>query len=324
MVAARLAASASRSVLLLEAGPDLRENPPDDLRDGWHMTRDHDWGYSSEPDERGEVEPLRRGKLLGGTSAVTRFAVRGSPADYDGWADLGNEGWGFEDVLPYFLRLESDADFGGRPWHGDNGPIPIDRYRERQPTDVGAAALEAMRQVGFPPVEDHNRPGAVGAGRMPMNSRDGIRVTTADAYLPFGGTPPNLTIRSDTFVAEVVFDGVRARGVRLVDGTIIDAGWVVLSAGTYASPSILIPPCPGIPHVPTIMIAERLSEHLDSVALLAGPADHPGLRTRPTGPVVIHPDGRRSCPRHPEGAAMRLRPPPHRAPRARGDARSRR
>jgi choline dehydrogenase len=75
---------------------------------------------------------------------------------------------------------------------------------------------------------------------MPMNSRDGIRVTTADEYLPVGRTSPNLRIRADTEVASIVFDGTRARGVRLVDGTVIEAGWVVLCAGTYASPPILM------------------------------------------------------------------------------------
>lgn len=89
-------------------------------------------------------------------------------------------------------------------------------------------------------VEDHNQPGAVGAGPMPMSSRDGVRVTTADAYLPVGGSPPNLTIRGDAHVADVMFDGDCARAVRLIDGTVIEAGWIVLCAGTYGSPAILM------------------------------------------------------------------------------------
>jgi choline dehydrogenase len=81
VVAARLSEDSSRSVLLLEAGPDLRADVPAEFRNGWTLTRDFDQGLMSEPDERGVVESLRRGKLLGGTSWVTRFAVRGSPAD---------------------------------------------------------------------------------------------------------------------------------------------------------------------------------------------------------------------------------------------------
>src|SRR5256714_13142038 len=128
VVAARLAENASRSVLLLEAGPDLRADPPGDLRDGWRLCREFGWGYESLPDARGVVEPLYRGKLLGGTSWVTRFAMRGSAFDFDEWVQLGNDGWGFDDALPYFTRLENDLDFGDEPWHGHDGRIPITRY----------------------------------------------------------------------------------------------------------------------------------------------------------------------------------------------------
>ncbi len=240
VVAARLADSGSRSVLLLEAGPDLRADTPSEIRDGWRITRDFDWGYLAEPDPHGVVRNLWRNKLLGGTSWVTRFTPRGSPADYDRWAALGNEGWGFEEVLPYFKRLETDVDFGDEPWHGDRGPMPSTRYLELEYTEVAAAALRAIIAAGFAAIEDHNRPRAVGVGRMPMSTRDGVRVTTADAYLPAGGTPANLTIRADAQVADVLFDGIAATGVRLLDGTTVDAGWVVLCAGTYGSPPILM------------------------------------------------------------------------------------
>ncbi len=240
VVARRLSESSSRSVLLLEAGPDFRDNPPAQIRDGWHITRDFDWGYASEPDARGVVRNLWRNKLIGGTSSVTRFTPRGSPADYDEWAALGNEGWGFNDVLPYFKRLETDTDFGDEPWHGDRGPMPSTRYLDLDYTEVGAAGLRALQAAGFPMIEDHNRPGAVGAGRMPMSTRSGIRVTTADAYLPAGYTAPSLTIRADAQVANIVLEGTRARGVRLLDGTVVEASWVILCAGTYGSPPILM------------------------------------------------------------------------------------
>lgn len=275
VVAARLSESGARSVLLLEAGPDLRRNLPSEFRDGWGLPQAFDWGYASEPDARGVSQKLRRGKLLGGTSWVTRFALRGSPADYDEWAAaLGNEGWGFKDVLPYFTRLEADTDFGDQPWHGDRGPMPISRYRDLELTEIGAAGLEALEAVGFALVADHNRPGAVGAGRMPMNTRDGIRVTTADAYLPVGYAPPNLTIRADVQVAHVVFEGTRARGVQLVDGTVIEAGWVVLSAGTYGSPTVLMHSGIGpAEHLRSVGIPVRL----DLPGVGANLADHAGV-----------------------------------------------
>jgi choline dehydrogenase len=240
VAAARLAEGSSRSVLLLEAGPDLRGRLPGDFRDGWGLNREFDWGFVAEPNARGEVESLRRGKLLGGTSWVTRFALRGAPGDYDEWAALGNPGWGFDDVLPFFTGLEADANFGERPWHGDGGPLPVDRYLGLELSEVAAASLAALEAAGFPAVEDHNEPGAVGAGRMPMSSRDGVRVTTADAYLPEAGAASNLTIRPDAQVDAVVLDGKRAAGVRLVDGAVVEAGRVVLSAGTYGSPAVLL------------------------------------------------------------------------------------
>lgn len=273
IVAARLSESGSRSVVLLEAGPDLRADLPDEIRDGWHMTRQFDWGYTSEPDELGVVQDLRRVKLLGGTSSITRFALRGSPADYDEWESLGNAGWGFEDVLPYFKRLEADADYGDQPWHGDRGPIPVTRYRDLEPTEIHAGVLRALEGVGFPRVEDHNRPGAVGIGPMPMNSRDGARVTTASAYLPLGHTPPNLTIRANTQASDVVLAGTRATGVRLLDGTVVGASCVVLSAGTYGSPPILMRSGIGpAEHLQSVGIPVRLE--LPGVG--ANLSDHPG------------------------------------------------
>jgi choline dehydrogenase len=240
VVAARLADSGRRLVVLLEAGPDLRGRVPEDIRDGWHMTPEFDWGYTSEPNRLGATQKLRRGRLIGGTSSITRFALRGSPADFEEWRALGNDDWGFEDVLPYLRRLETDLEFGAEAWHGDGGPIPVGRYPDLERTEIHAAVIDAIEATGFPPVEDHNRPGAVGVGPMPMNSRGAVRVTTADAYLPFGRTPPNLTIRPDSAVSELTFDGPRVTGARLVDGTRIGASCVVLCAGTYGSPLILM------------------------------------------------------------------------------------
>jgi choline dehydrogenase len=127
------------------------------------LTPEFDWGYASEPDARGVVEDLRRGKLLGGTSWVMRSRSR-SPADYNDWAALGNPGWAFDDVLPHFLAREADADFGDQPWHGDRGPLPISRYLDVELTEIAAAGLQALAAVGFQVIEDHNRPGAVDAG----------------------------------------------------------------------------------------------------------------------------------------------------------------
>src|SRR5260221_651783 len=241
VVAARLAESGPRSVLLLEAGPDLRGQMPAGMRNGWDiLPGEFDWGYTSQLDEAIGVLNLRRSKVVGGTSWLTRFTPRGAPADYDAWAAAGNQGWSWDDVLPYFIRLESDLDFGADAWHGANGPMPSNRYLDRRHSQVVSTAVEALIASGFPEVADHNRPGAVGVGRMSMSAREGVRVTTADAYLSPKVTPPNLTVRGHAQVDAVTFDGTRATGVQMLDGSRIEAGWVVLCAGTYGSPSILM------------------------------------------------------------------------------------
>jgi choline dehydrogenase len=286
VLAARVAETGSRSVLLLEAGPDRRGEVPESFYDGWELNRaDLDWGYASTAGD-----PVRRKRLVGGTSWLTRYTPRGGPADYDGWRDRGNPGWGWDDVLPYFLRLETDDDFGHEPWHGDSGPLPSRRYFELAHAEVAEASIAALVAVGVPAIDDHNRPGAVGVGRMPMNSRHGRRVTTADAYLPRDATPANLTVRGDAPVAEVLFDASRASGVRLVDGTVIEAGEVVLCAGVYGSPAILLRS--GIGAADELR-SLGIDVRADLAGVGAGLADHPGFDVdfgyrdgRGSGPVL--------------------------------------
>jgi choline dehydrogenase len=226
-------------VLLLEAGPDLRAEMPADFRDGWAFPRRQEWGYESEPDARGQSVPLRRGKLVGGTSWVTRFGVRGSPLDFAAWERLGCSGWGFDDVLPWFRRLERDVEFGDRPWHGDNGPMPVTRYPAMPHSEFAAAAMDGCSVLGINVIEDHNEPGAVGIARMPMTAQRGQRVTTADAYLPLA-PDVDLTVRAGALVANVVVERERAVGVRLVDGTTLEGGRVVICGGVYGSPALLM------------------------------------------------------------------------------------
>jgi choline dehydrogenase len=240
VVARRLSEETAGSILLLEAGPALDDDNVRSLGDGWRLPTVPDWGYESEPDATGITNRLRRGRLLGGTSWLTRFAVRGSAADFDAWGEAGNEGWSFVDVLPWFRRLETDLDFGDRPWHGDSGPIPITRYRDLARSAIHVSALEAWSAAGFPVVDDHNAPDAIGAGPMPMSSRLGARITTLGAYLAVEARPESLTVRTECLVSSVVLAAGKAAGVELADGTRIRAQKVILSAGTYGSPPILM------------------------------------------------------------------------------------
>jgi choline dehydrogenase len=277
VLARRLSEGSARSVALLEAGPELRGDVPPAYRDGWNNPMGAlwttDWGYRSEPDVAGATAPLRRGRLLGGTSWLTRFAVRGSGADFDAWAARGNPGWAFEDVLPAFRRLETDAELGDRPEHGDRGPIHITRYPEMPRSDIHRAAVEAFVAAGFPAVEDHNAPTAVGVGPMPMSTRDGRRITTLDAYLDAGSRPPNLEVRTNAEVARIELRGDRAIGVQLLDGSLVQADLVILAAGAYGSPPILLRSGIG-PDADLRALGIRAVDDLPGVG--RNLADHPG------------------------------------------------
>jgi choline dehydrogenase len=153
VVAAPFAEQCSRSVLLLEAGPDRRADVLRICRTvgrsiASSLNRDTSLGRTGGE----EVKPVRRKRLLGGTSWLTRFTPRGSRADYDGRAGLGLTGWGWEDVLPHFVKLENDVDFGDRPWHGDEGPIPSSRQLDEEPTDVALLAREAETRGVHKPI----------------------------------------------------------------------------------------------------------------------------------------------------------------------------
>jgi choline dehydrogenase len=244
VLAARLSRQASRRVLLLEAGPDYPTvaDLPADVADSRTVAESHDWGYVTDPDTTGRSISLLRGRLMGGCSALNAtFAPRGFPADYDAWAAGGNAGWSFDEVLPFFCMAETDLDFGDAPWHGRDGPVPIRRYQREERSPFAQAVLEVAVATGHAAVEDHNRPGALGAGPAPMNARDGIRMSTALTYLVSARDRPNLTIRSDVTVDRVEVRGGRAVGVRLAgSGETIEAATVVLAAGAYGSPAVLL------------------------------------------------------------------------------------
>lgn len=243
VLAARLSEDPRRSVLLLEAGPDYPNVAalPPEIASGHIPAFTHDWGYVSEPFPNGRTTNTNRGKLIGGCSATNGTAiVRGHSSDYDEWVALGNPGWSFAEVLPYFRRLEHDHDFATQ-WHGQDGPLPVRRYAPAERTPVHTAVLDAATGAGFPLVEDHNAPDAMGAGPLPVNVIGGIRQSTALTYLAPARTRPNLTIRSDVLIDRVLFDGNRAIGVRLADpDETIAAGQVILAAGAYGSPAILM------------------------------------------------------------------------------------
>jgi choline dehydrogenase len=286
VLASRLSEDGNRRVLLMEAGPDFptRESLPAVLADASCPTVEFDWGYASEPDRPGGATGLPRAKVMGGCSATNAtFALRGAPSDYDAWARAGNEGWAFDDVLPYFCKLETDHDFGDA-WHGHDGPLPIRRTRASDLRPHQAALIDAARALGHEAIDDHNRPGALGAGATPRNAVDGVRISTALAYLSPVRTRRNLDVRANAVVDRVLISNGRAVGVRLVGGDEVGADSVVLSAGAYGSPAILLRSGVG-------PAGDLRSLGIDSVLDLAGVGanliDHPALSVdMPTAPIA--------------------------------------
>jgi choline dehydrogenase len=241
VLADRLSEDPARKVLLLEAGPDyptLEATPPE-IVSGHALAISHDWGMVAESGAVNRTIPIPRPKLVGGSSATNAtFALRGLPADYDAWEQAGNRGWSFSNVLPFFKRIEADRDFD-EDWHGKEGPIPIRRYPAEEMTPVQAAFLVAAQSLGHGYVSDHNTPGMVGVGPIPMNTEAGIRQSAALTYLARARGRRNFSIRTSAMVGQILFDGHRACGVELASETLL-AGHIILATGAYSSPMMLM------------------------------------------------------------------------------------
>ena len=192
------------------------------------------WAYAADL-RPGYAQVVPRGRGLGGSSAINGANwVRATPADADGW---GIPGWAWADLLPHYVRSEHDHDMTG-PLHGWYGPVPVRRPVGELRHPAVDRFLVAAERLGFPAEPDKNGAGPPGAGLVPSNVVEGVRVDAATAYLR--GTRPDLIVRGDAPVARVLFDGDRARGVELVDGEVVEAGEVVLAAGAVATPQLLL------------------------------------------------------------------------------------
>jgi choline dehydrogenase len=188
--------------------------------------------------------PYFVGKVVGGSSAINGcVALRPAPADVDEWRTWGGDDWSWEQVLPYFRRLEDDLDHGGE-WHGRGGPIPIRRYRSDQLSPAQRGFLRACRALGHAEVQDHNHPeSAPGVGVVPTNTRDGHRISTALAYLGPARHRSNLVVRGRSPATRVLFEERRAVGVeyeREGRRQQVRGRRVVLAAGAVFTPALLL------------------------------------------------------------------------------------
>ena len=283
-LATRLSEDPERSVLLLEAGPDYPdlETMPVDLKFGWGTGADfvvedeHNWKYTAKSTAKGPTMDVPRGKVTGGTSAINgQVFLRAIPEDFEYWVSMGNDEWSYEQVLPYYRKLETDTDFSD-DFHGTEGPIIVRRHPldELQPDQ--AAFYNACVAAGYAENPDHNHPDATGVGPYPLNNPEGIRWSTAIGFLSMARHRINLTIRPNCTTRRVLFDDTRATGVEVESGGesfVVNGDEIILSAGPIGSPHLLM--------LSGIGPADQLAEH--GISLVK---DVPGvgqnLRDHPT------------------------------------------
>ena len=245
VLANRLSASADVSVLLIEAG-GRDWNPWIHVPVGYFKTMHNprlDWCYKTESDPGLNNRSIDwpRGKVLGGSSAINGLLyVRGQPQDYDHWRQLGNAGWTWDEVLPYFMRAE-DQERGADEFHGTGGPLSVSNIRVRR--DLCDAFIEGAMQCGIPARDDFNRDDHEGAGYFQLTARNGFRCSTAVGYLKPIRRRPNLTIITKAQVERIAFDGANATGVVFRrSGIRVQAAArreIILSAGAIGSPQLL-------------------------------------------------------------------------------------
>ncbi|MXU64357.1 GMC family oxidoreductase [Oceanomicrobium pacificus] len=242
VLAARLSERPEARVLLLEAGPRDR-HPYYHLPAGFaKMTKGiGSWGWKTVPQRhmKDMVIPFTQAKVLGGGSTINaQIYTRGNAQDYDDWRQMGCEGWGYEDVLPYFRKSE-DNDTHDNRYHGTGGPLGVSQ--PAAPLPICEAFFEAAAALGIPRNHDLTGESQDGVGYYQLTQRNRRRSSAAVAFLGPARHRPNLTIRTGAQVARIVVEDGRAVGVELAgDGVVRATGEVILSSGAFGSPRLLM------------------------------------------------------------------------------------
>jgi choline dehydrogenase-like flavoprotein len=251
-IAARLSEDAGVTVAVLEAGRrDLPEALQQDVEipSHWRLLWNTmiDWGYESVPQEQlfGRRVPEPRGKVPGGSSKLyILMHIRGHRSDYDNWAYNGCPGWSYDDVLPYFQKLEDQED-DTNPTGGKGGPLRVQNAGQHQPSPVSQAFIDACIELGFRRTDDFNGPQMEGTGWHHVNIKDGKRHSTDVAYLnPALAARKNLTLIDDATATRLLFQGRRCVGVDYLRGgqpqSVTANSEVIVCAGAIDSPKLLL------------------------------------------------------------------------------------
>lgn len=281
VVASRLSEQPGNRVLLLEAGEDFQPgSEPMEIRDTFagtaHSNPRFTWTGQTvafpprpgnEPDRRKRVR-YAQGRVIGGGSSVNgMISIRGLPSDYDGWVERGAAGWGWDDVLPYFRKMESDADYDG-PLHGKDGPMTVRRIFEDRWPGFTKGFMAAAAEEGWEDIRDKNAVFSDGYFPIAVANSEGRRTSTATAYLTAAvRARPNLEVLGEARAERLLFDGTRVTGVRVRRrGETFDvrAGETIVSGGALHSPALLLRSGIG----PAAELAER------GIAVIA---DRPGV-----------------------------------------------
>jgi choline dehydrogenase len=246
VLAARLSENPATRVLLLEAGP------PDDA-DEIHIPAainllfqsTYDWNYQTTPQDRAAGRSIYwpRGRTLGGSSSINAMIyIRGNRYDYDTWRDdYGCEGWGYTELLPYFLRAESNSR-GASAFHGADGPLSVQDPKHK--SALTSAFVDSAQQSGLEANDDFNGRKQDGVGFYQVTQRGGRRWSAADAYLHPAAGRPNLTVLTDTLVTGIALAGLRAVGVHYLQRGVAETARaeseVILACGAVGSPQLLM------------------------------------------------------------------------------------
>ena len=282
VVASRLTEDCNVSVCLLEAGgPDSSAfiHAPAGVVAMLPIPFNN-WAFKTVPQKglNGRQGYQPRGKVMGGSSSTNAMLyVRGNRWDYDHWAALGNAGWSYDEVLPYFKRAENNETYGASEFHGAGGPLNVAELRS--PSPINKAFLEAAALNGIPNIRDYNGADQFGSFMYQVTHRNGERCSAAKGYITPNLSRPNLTVKTHATTARVILEGTRARGVAYYEGNELKEvrarREVILCAGAFGSPQVLmlsgIGPAPelqrrGIPVVQNLPgVGQNLQDHIDHV-----------------------------------------------------------